>query len=322
MRRCWYLVAAGVLLTACDAAEDVDVLPLPALERPSPEARLGLPELGGEWGFAGWEIESGDSTILERTFPSFGQLSIQTQRLDSIAGVFQIGGSNVPVIGDVRRDGHLALVTIRGGAPANYLAGIWARDTVWLEVTSILAPDEWPQNARAAFVRQPAEEPYAWLRGQRVDEEPVDTVAAMADSTFADSLSTLPGTPDGAGAPTTPARSGGVPGGPQPVTVPAPSDGAAAPRPGAGGAAPSQPAPSQPTPTPARTQAPPSQPAPRQPPPSQPAPSQPEPAQPQPTPSQPPPSDAQDDEPEPQPDPEIEVPEPDIPDLLGAPVDQ
>src|SRR5690606_23580152 len=83
-------------------------------DAPSPEARLGLPEVAGVWRFAGWEIVRGDSTSLERTFPSCGELVLETPRLDSIAGTFQRAGGPAPVVGAVRRGGALALAAGAG----------------------------------------------------------------------------------------------------------------------------------------------------------------------------------------------------------------
>lgn len=171
-RRWWLtpVLALQVLLTACDSDADVEVLPLPPLERPSPEARAGLPEVHGTWRFAGWEVIRGDSTALERTFPSFGDIRLDVQRLDSLAGSFATAGGAAEVVGEVRRDGWVALVTLRGGVPAEFITGRYARDTLWLELTSVMAPDEWPRDARAAFVRDQPSGPLAWIRGvPRVD---------------------------------------------------------------------------------------------------------------------------------------------------------
>jgi len=46
-------IALAAVTAACDPGGDVVVEPLPPLERPSPEARLGLPELAGPWRLAG-----------------------------------------------------------------------------------------------------------------------------------------------------------------------------------------------------------------------------------------------------------------------------
>lgn len=280
-------LATMMLVGGCDAAEDVEVLPLPELDRPSAEARLGLPEIAGTWRFAGWEIIDGDSTSLERTFPSFGALEIRTQRLDSIAGAFALAGGPSAVVGDVRRDGRVSLVTYSAAGPGQFIAGEVERDTLWLELTSVLAADEWPQDARAAFVREPVAEPIAWLRGARPGDvpPPMDSVPAMQPA------------------------EGLVPGATGAQPAPQPGEPRTLPRqpgqqPAAQPAQPSRPQPTQPS-QPAQPR--PSQPSPAQP--SQPAP------QPRPAPAQPEPEP----EPEPvrQPEPE---PEPDLPPLLGDPV--
>lgn len=285
------LVAALAGLFGCGPEEDVSVLPLPPLDAPSPEARLGLPEVAGVWRFAGWEIVRGDSTSLERTFPSFGELVLETQRLDSIAGTFQLAGGPTPVVGEVRKSGELALVTFVGTAPDRFIAGRLQRDTLWLELTSVLPPDEWPRDARAAFVREPIEAPIAWLRGARPQDLPpplpADSLAPAADS--------LSGTTPG-GAVITPGA---------PVTPPAGAAPQPQPRP-----APPPPPPPPPAPRPAVPQP---SPRPAPPPPPPPAPAQPDP-RPSPQPQAPPP------EPQP-PEPEPEPEEPRLPPLLGDPID-
>lgn len=177
------------LLLGCEAAENVSVLPLPPLEHSTPEARLGLPEVEGEWRFTGWEIAQGDSTALERSFPVFQEVRLDTQRLDSVAGSFATGGNAWPAVGEIRRNGRIALVTLGQGAPNGFLAGIVARDTLWLEITSVVAGSEWPQGGRAAFVRGPAEGPIAWLRGAR----PADLarIAAAMPPMVVDSVAEL-----------------------------------------------------------------------------------------------------------------------------------
>ena len=178
------LLAAVVAVAGCDPAENVEVLPLPALERPTREARLGIPEVAGSWRFAGWEIIRGDTTALERTFPSFGELRLDTQRLDSIAGTFDLAGGRRGVMGEVRRDGNISLVTYGAGDLGSFIAGRFASDTLWLELTSVLPAEEWPRDARAAFVRTPVQEPITWLRGAR----PGATPPAVDSTLLVDSL--------------------------------------------------------------------------------------------------------------------------------------
>ena len=295
MKRLIAISSVGLLLGSCGPAEDVDVQPLPELERPSREARLGIPEIAGSWSFAGWEMLRGDSVSLERTFPSFGALEIATQRLDSIAGSFLVAGGATPVVGEVRRDGGVALVTLPGGAPLNYLTGKFQSDTLWLELSSILAPGEWPQNSRAAFVRDTVAEPIAWIRGARPTPEvepdttlmdgvvPTDSGQAVVPST---QRSQVPGALPANSRPAGPATT--TPSQPRPASAPAPS--------------PTRP-PSTGNTQPAAAPAPDPDPAPAEPQ---------QPAEPEP-------------EPEPAPEPEIEPtvtpqPEPDLPPLLGDPV--
>ncbi len=223
----------------CDPGADVDILPLPPLERPSPEARAGLPEIQGVWQFAGWEVVRGDSTALERTFPSFGDLDLEVQRLDSLAGSFATAGGVTEVVGEVRRDGWVALAALNDEAPVAFISGRFSRDTLWLELTSILPPDEWPQNSRAAFVRQSPAGPLAWVRGM-----PRVSPLAMTDSTVpgsfeADAAPTPPG--DAAPSASVPAASSPAQG---PSVSPAPSTRSA------GSAPPPPPPPAAPPPPP------------------------------------------------------------------------
>lgn len=313
-------VATLLVVWGCDAASDVDIQPLPALERPSAEARLGLPEIAGTWRFAGWEIERGDSVTLERTFPSFGDLALTTQRLDSIAGLFALATGTTPVIGEVRRNGDVTMVTLPGGVPDRFIAGSVAEDTLWLELTSILAPGEWPQDARAAFVTEPASEPIAWIRGARPSmEPPVDSIA-IADSIAA---AQMPAAGDSLGSAIPTAPTVGAPGTTPPATG-RPTPGGVTPPGNAQPANPNPTTPDRPQPTrPAQPR--PTQPSPAQPTPTRPAPTQPSPTQPAPSaPADPAPDNEPEPEP-PQPEPEVEVPdipEPDLPPLLGDPIDQ
>lgn len=331
-----FLVGFG----GCGPDEDVELLALPPLERPSPEARLGIPEVTGVWRFAGWEIIEGDSTSLDRTFPSFGELRFQTQRLDSIAGSFMMGGTAVPVIGDVRRDGRLTFVTLAGDNAQSFVAGTYLQDTLWLELTSVLAADEWPQNARAAFVREaPSEPAFAWLRGARVVEPPpplpVDSLATGTSAATGDIPpgATPPGGPATGGA-TVPGA--GPTGQPRPaqqpsVTTPTPTPSrqpAAQPGPPAQQPA-AQPAQQPPAQTrPPAQQQPAGQPAPpanqpgAQPPAQQPRPAQPDiqPAGPPPGPAQPPANQPAPEPSEPPAPPPAEPPVEDPGPLLGEPI--
>ncbi len=169
-----YLVVVALLASACDAAEGVRVQPLPPMEGSTPEARAGLPEIQGEWRFAGWELAPADSTLLATPLPSFGTLRIETQRLDSIAGSYAVPGAQIPLVGEVRRDSVVALVA-QAGDGGRFLAGRISADTLWLSLTSLLEPGSWPAGSRAAFVRSPVTATFARLEGQRT-VLPGDTV--------------------------------------------------------------------------------------------------------------------------------------------------
>jgi hypothetical protein len=161
------LALAAVALAACDAAEGVRVQPLPSLERPSPEARAGLPEVAGEWRFAGWELAPDDSARLDANLPQLGTMVVETQRLDSIGGAFLTPGARFPLIGEVRRDGIVSLVSPEGPAAGRYLAGRVRQDTLWISLTTFVDAAAWPDGARAAFVRTPVTAHFARLEGQR-----------------------------------------------------------------------------------------------------------------------------------------------------------
>lgn len=163
---------AVVLLAGCDAAEDVRVQPLPSLEASSPEARAGLPEIAGSWRFAGWELAPGDTGRVESDLPGFGELRLETQRLDSIAGSYIAPGGRMPLVGEVRRDGMVALA---GGG--RYLTGRYERDTLWLALTSLVEPAAWPSAARAAFVRSPVASRFVRVKGAVPALAAADTAA-------------------------------------------------------------------------------------------------------------------------------------------------
>lgn len=194
-----------IVLCACEPAEDVRVQDLPALERSSIEARLGLPELRGPWRFAGWELSEGDTLGLEAELPAFGVLFLQTQKRDSVGGFYlTAGGGRAPLYGEVRRDSVVALVTFPGPEEGRFLVGDVAGDTLWVEATTLAEPGSWRGDARAAFVRgQAAPTPFRRVRGAFVAAAPVDSAALAA---AADSLP-----PVGAAIPGMPgATSGGV----------------------------------------------------------------------------------------------------------------
>jgi hypothetical protein len=219
------LVACAALAAgACGDAENVQVQPLPPLQRPSPEARAGLPEVRGVWRFAGFEIPARDTTLVREkvyALTPLGDFQIGTQRLDSIAGRYVRGQVTFPFTGEVRRDSVLAIVAFSGGV-GQFLSGRVLKDTLWVEMTSFSsAVESWPRGTRAALVRSrtPVTNPFRRLLGGAPINAPVDSVAL--DSVRLDSLrragvlppAAAPGTvPPGTGVP--------QPGVPQPGTVP------------------------------------------------------------------------------------------------------
>lgn len=166
------LLVAVLVATGCDAADDVRVQPLPSLDASSPEARAGLPVVSGIWRFAGWELAPGDTGRVEAELPGFGELRLETQRLDSIAGFYMAGDARLPLIGEVRRDSVLALA---GGG--RFLAGRITADTLWLALTSLVEPGSWPDDARAAFVRSAVASQFVRVKGQRPVLAAVDSLA-------------------------------------------------------------------------------------------------------------------------------------------------
>lgn len=183
---CIAALAAG----ACGEAEGVEVQPLPPLQRPSPEARAGLPEVRGVWRFAGFEIPAGDTTAVREqvyTLTPPGEFRIVTQRLDSIAGQYVRGGVAFPFTGEVRRDSALAVVAFSGGV-GQFASGRVQRDTFWIELTSFTTAQTWPRGTRAALVRRGAPaQPFRRLLGGAPIYMPVDSTA-VRDSIRLDSL--------------------------------------------------------------------------------------------------------------------------------------
>ena len=176
-----------VLLAGCGGGEDAALQPLPPVRAPSDEARLGLPEVGGDWRFAGWELAPGDSADLAASLPAFGTLRLTMQRRDSVAGSYVgSGGGEAPLVGEVRRDSVVALVAGAGGG-MRYLAGRLGRDTLWLELSSLVEPGSWPAGARAAFTRGQAGERFVRIQGAPPPPPAVDTAAALAAAARAES---------------------------------------------------------------------------------------------------------------------------------------
>lgn len=186
VRRGWMVITGAVaLLAGCGPDDDVRVQPLPPLERPSPEARAGLPRVAGAWSFAGWELAPGDTARVGEPLPRLGRFLLRTQRLDSIAGAYSAGGGAWPLVGEVRRDGVVALAAVSGEL-TGFATGRVARDTFWVSLTTLIDGESWPANARAAFVRSQPREVFARVRGARPLRSSADSLrlAAIArDST-------------------------------------------------------------------------------------------------------------------------------------------
>lgn len=219
------LPAPLVLLTllACDPADDVKVQPLPSLESSSPEARAGVPEVRGAWRFAGWELAPDDTTGLEAPLPGFGILWLQTQKRDSLGGSYVVPGGRTPLIGEVRRDSVVSLVALLGPGNGRFLTGSLQRDTLWVELTSLFEPGTWRPSSRAAFVRsQLAAAPFARLRGALPPPPAPDTLAG-ADSLQAPIATPTATPPTGAQAatPGAPTRTNPPAGAGQPAAAPA-----------------------------------------------------------------------------------------------------
>ena len=276
---CCAALAAG----ACDDAEGVEVQPLPPLQRPSPEARAGLPEVRGVWRFAGFEIPARDTAaVRERVYTLVppGEFRVVAQRLDSVAGQYVREGVAFPFTGEVRRDSAMTVVAFSEGV-AQFAAGRVVRDTFWIELTSFTTGQTWPQGTRAALVRSANPRPFRRLLGGIAIAPPVDSVA-VRDSIRLDSLRR-------AGVIVTPPAAGQqpVPGQPlPPAAQPGVQPGTRPTVPGA------QPVPQQRPPAAQPQQRPPAQAQPQQRPPvqSQPRPQQPRPQQPRPQPQRPPPA--------------------------------
>lgn len=220
------VAGAALAAAACGDAENVRVQPLPPLQRPTAEARAGLPEVRGVWRFAGFEIPARDTTLVrEKVYmmTPLGDFQIATQRMDSIAGRYVRGPVTFPFTGEVRRDSVLAIVAFSGGV-GQFLSGRVVRDTLWVEMTSFSsAVETWPRGTRAALVRKVGGAPFRRLLGGAPIYVPVDSAAL--DSVRLDSLrraGVLP--PDSAGAVpgALPPAAGMPPAGAVPAAVPQP----------------------------------------------------------------------------------------------------
>jgi hypothetical protein len=181
-----------VLLLAAAAAgcgQD-EVEPLPPMQRPTPERRAGLPEVGGRWLFAGWEVEPRDSAAMANSDYQLippGEFRFLTQRLDSVAGQYGVPGRYViPFTGEVRRDGVFALVAFAGEGGQQFISGRVVNDTLWMELTNLASVERWPPRTRAAFVRRPRGAPFTRLLGGAPIIVPPDS--ATLDSIRRDSI--------------------------------------------------------------------------------------------------------------------------------------
>ncbi|CAN5893355.1 hypothetical protein BH23GEM7_BH23GEM7_17420 [soil metagenome] len=182
MKPCRLLVIAALsALSGCDWAQESAIQPLPPATRPSPEARLGLPEIEGQWYFAGWDLPISEPP---EGLAAAGALWIETQRLDSLAGAYLSGEQRLPLLGEVRRDSVFSLVVRDPNGGGSFLAGRALRDTIWVELTSLAFAQKWPMGTRGAFVRDAVERPFTRLPG--------GAYLVEEDTTLVDTLS-LPG---------------------------------------------------------------------------------------------------------------------------------
>jgi hypothetical protein len=154
----------------------VEVQPLPPLERPAAEARAGLPLVAGVWHFAGWEVANAEAGAALGAPARPGDIVVETQRIDSIAGFLARGEVRLPVVGEVRRDSIVSLVAMAEGATQRFAAGRVRADTLWIELSNLPAGELSPPTVRWAFVRTAAGQPFFRLP---TGELLRDTVAAQ-----------------------------------------------------------------------------------------------------------------------------------------------
>lgn len=180
---------AGVLLllAGCEEAEGVDVQPLPPLELPSAEARAGLPEVEGVWRFAGWDLPAADTAVPPEARVPPGELRVEVQQLDSVAGHYLRGGRAFPFVGEVRRDGIVSVVVFDAEGAGRFVAGRVAGDTLWVELTSLPSAAGWSEGTRAALVRGRPGAPFVRF--------PPGVVLPGADTAAADTLAPQPAAP-------------------------------------------------------------------------------------------------------------------------------
>lgn len=162
---------------ACGATDETDIQDLPPLGRPSPEARAGLPEVAGTWNFAGWELAVNDTAAVLAELSEPGDFRIETQRLDSLAGVYVTGAEQSSFVGEVRRDSVVALVVSDGTGRGRFVAGEIHGDTFWMELTSLAVAGPWPPGTRGVFLRDSVRTPFVRLPGGVLLETEPDTLA-------------------------------------------------------------------------------------------------------------------------------------------------
>ncbi|MDB4949401.1 MAG: hypothetical protein JWM27_2050, partial [Gemmatimonadetes bacterium] len=234
----WTAALAALVSAAACGGERAGVQPLPPLQRPSPEARAGLPEVKGTWRLAGFEVSPRDTARI-REVPELlavpGDFTVATQRLDSLAGTYGREGAAYPFVGEARRDGVVSLVaTDQDGAP-QFAATRVIRDTMWLELTSFPSLQVWPVGTRAAFVRTPVAKVFRRFLGGApiIDQDSVrrdsirqdsvrraDSVATVVRDSAARAAAAAAPPPAGQpvpGQPVTPPPAGARPGAPAPV---------------------------------------------------------------------------------------------------------
>jgi hypothetical protein len=185
------LPLAAVLAAGCGRADGLEAEALPPLERPSPEARAGLPEIAGEWRFAGVELATADTAAGRAAATSDAALLVGTQRLDSVAALFRAPGARLPLVGEVRRDGTVALAGRGPAGESIVFAGHRIGDTLWLEVALPAGVAPWPPGARAALVRRRTGPRFARSAGGGmlfVERPPPVAVTPAADSAASESV--------------------------------------------------------------------------------------------------------------------------------------
>lgn len=208
---------AAALAAACAPADGVEVEPLPPLERPSTAARAGIPALEGTWRFAGWEVVSEEAAALVAGASPPGDLVLQVQQIDSVAGFLVRGDGAIAVAGEARRDGVVSLLAFSEGAEGRFAAGRVHDDTLWIELSTLPFGELSSPLVRWAFSRGTVGQAFLRLpTGQLLR----DTLVALPDT------ATAPSPPPAAGAP-----AAGAPAAATPPTAPTDRDAPAEPPP-------------------------------------------------------------------------------------------